>query len=133
MADLKFRPEIEILHASDVGRRRLWSEEEKLRIVEESLRGSRQSSATARRHGISRSLLTRWRSDYRASLLGGRSGAQFVPVTFKLEASVQAAPKADTRCQERIEIVLVNGRRVIVPATIDPDSLARLLAALERT
>ena len=31
------------------------------------------------------------------------------------------------------EIVLVNGRRVIVPATIDPDSLARLLPVLERT
>ena len=35
MADLKFRPEIEILSACDVGRRRQWSEDEKLRIVEE--------------------------------------------------------------------------------------------------
>jgi transposase len=133
MADLKFRPEIEILSASDAGRRRHWNEDEKLRIVEESFHGSRQSSATARRHGISRSLLTRWRSDYRAGLLGGRAGAQFVPVTFKPEVAVRAAPKADTGCQERIEIVLVNGRRVIVPATIDPDSLARLLPVLERT
>jgi len=71
MADLKFRPEIEILSASDVGRRRQWSEDEKPRIVEESLRGSRQTSATAWRHGISRSLPRRWRSDYRAGLLGG--------------------------------------------------------------
>lgn len=133
MADLKFRPEIEVLSASDAGRRRHWNEDEKLRIVEESFHGSRQSSATARRHGISRSLLTRWRSDYRAGLLGGRAGAQFVPVTFKPEVAVRAAPKADTGCQERIEIVLVNGRRVIVPATIDPDSLARLLPVLERT
>lgn len=133
MADLKFRPEIEILSASDAGRRRHWNEDEKLRIVEESFHGSRQSSATARRHGISRSLLTRWRSDYRAGLLGGRAGAQFVPVTFKPEVAVRAAPKADTGCQERIEIVLVNDRRVIVPATIDPDSLARLLPVLERT
>ena len=85
-------------------------------LVEESLRGSRQSSATARRHGISRSLLTRWRSDYRAGMLGGRAGAQFVPVTFKPEVTVRAAPKADAGCQERIEIILVNGRRVIVPA-----------------
>ena len=40
-------------------------------IVEESLRGHRQGSATARRYGISRSLLTRWRKDYRLGLLGG--------------------------------------------------------------
>lgn len=115
------------------GRRRLWSGEEKLRIVAESLRGSRQSSATARRYGISRSLLTRWRSDYRAGLLGGRDSAQFVPVTFKLEVAARARSKADTGCPERIEVVLANGRRVIVPATIDPDSLARLLPVLERT
>jgi transposase len=132
MADLKFRPEIEILHASDVGRRRLWSEEEKLRIVEESLRGSRQSSATARRHGISRSLLTRWRSDYRAGLLGGRAGPRFVPVTVQPEAATQPVPKASARCRERIEIVLGNGRRILVPATIDPEALARLLPVLER-
>jgi transposase len=40
---------IEILSADDVGRRREWSDEDKLRIVEESLRGYRQGSATARR------------------------------------------------------------------------------------
>jgi len=53
--------QIEVLPADDLGRRRHWTDEEKIRIVEESLRGYRQGSATARRYGLSRSLLTTWR------------------------------------------------------------------------
>jgi hypothetical protein len=45
----------------DTGRRRRWSEEEKLKIVVENLRGPRQVAATARGYGPSRSLLLRWR------------------------------------------------------------------------
>ena len=49
---------IEIFAADGIGRRRHGSDEDKLRIVDESLRGYRQGSATARRYGISRSLLS---------------------------------------------------------------------------
>ena len=55
------RPVLERLEVVETGRRRRWTEDEKLRIVAESLSGSRQVSSTARRHGISRSLLTTWR------------------------------------------------------------------------
>jgi len=65
MADLTFRPEIEVLSAADGMRRRHWGDADKLRIVEESFVGRRQASATARRHGISLSLLTVWRRQYR--------------------------------------------------------------------
>ncbi|WP_375293267.1 transposase [Bradyrhizobium sp. sGM-13] len=41
----------------DTGRRRRWSEDEKLKIVLESLQNPRSVSSTARRYGISRSLL----------------------------------------------------------------------------
>ena len=50
-------PQVCRLEVVDTGRRRRWSFEEKLRIVEESHQGHRQVSATARRHGISASLL----------------------------------------------------------------------------
>ncbi|MCP3397056.1 transposase [Bradyrhizobium sp. CCGB20] len=43
----------------DTGRRRRWSEDEKLKIVLESLQAPRQVAATARRYGVSRSLLLR--------------------------------------------------------------------------
>jgi transposase len=41
----------------DTGRRRRWSEDEKLKIVPERLQAPRQVAATARRYGVSRSLL----------------------------------------------------------------------------
>ncbi len=58
------------LEVVETGRRRRWSEEQKLRIVLESLAGPRLASATARRHGISRSLLTRWRREFRPTQEG---------------------------------------------------------------
>ena len=51
----------ERLTVVELGRRRRWSEEEKLRIVLESLEAPRLVSPTARRYGISRSLLMAWR------------------------------------------------------------------------
>jgi transposase len=45
------------LEVVDTGRRRRWSEDEKLKIVLENLQAPRQVAATARRYGISRSLL----------------------------------------------------------------------------
>src|SRR5208283_4427656 len=65
------------LEIVDTGRRRRWSEAEKLRIVEESFSAPRQISATARRHGISNALLFAWRKAYREGRLGVVPG--FVP------------------------------------------------------
>ncbi len=136
MACAKVISEFEVLAADDVGRRRTWTDEEKIRIVEESLRGHRQGSATARRLGISRSLLTRWRAEYRAGRLGSgvpmftavtlASGAAS-PVISEAPPPVGAAPAREAT----IEIVLRNGRRMIVPASIAPAVLARLLPILE--
>ena len=53
--------QVERLEVVETGRRRRWSEDEKLKIVLESLQAPRQVAATARRYGISRSLLLRWR------------------------------------------------------------------------
>jgi len=49
------------LEVVSVGRRRRWSVEEKVRVVEESLGGHRRASATVRRYDISNSLLFKWR------------------------------------------------------------------------
>lgn len=132
MACAKVISQFEVLPAGDAGRRRGWTDEEKVRIVEESLGGHRQGSATARRYGISRSLLTRWRKEHRLGLLEGAPSAGFSPVRIAPEpprpAAVTAAASA---AAERVEITLVNGRRLSVPATIDPDALGRLLQVLE--
>ncbi|MDA3857265.1 MAG: hypothetical protein PF480_03260 [Roseovarius sp.] len=47
MSDFIKRPQIEVLSAADGDRRRCWSDDDKLRIVEESFVGDRQAAATA--------------------------------------------------------------------------------------
>src|SRR3954454_22271734 len=53
--------QLERLEVVETGRRQRWSDDEKLRIVTESFEAPRAISSTARRHGISRSLLMTWR------------------------------------------------------------------------
>jgi transposase len=62
----KHSAQIGRLEVVEMGRRRRWSEDEKLRIVLESLQGPRQVSATARQYGVARSLLLKWRRSFRA-------------------------------------------------------------------
>ena len=109
----------------DTGRRRRWSAHEKRRIVEESLSGPRQASATARRHGISNQLLFAWRKAYREGRLGAIPG--FVPAMIVPE---QPEKGTGTGCR-RIEIVMANGRRVIVDCDVDVETLLRIMRGLE--
>jgi transposase len=130
MADHKFRPEIEVLSAEDVPRRRNWDDADKIRIVEESFVGHRQVSATARRHGVSRSLLTTWRRQFREGELGGDPSPAFVPLALAPAVSATSAAPA-TRPDARVEILLGNGRRLVVPVDVDPTALARLIAVVD--
>jgi transposase len=114
------------LEVVDTGRRRRWSEDEKLRIVAESFAGPRLVSVTARRHGVSRSLLFSWRKAYRAGQLGEVAG--FVAAIVAPEVRKESA-RAES-C--RIEIVSANGRRVIVDGAVNVEALLRIVAGLER-
>ncbi|MDX0985806.1 transposase [Sinorhizobium medicae] len=124
---------IEVLSADDLGRRRDWSDEEKVRIVEESLQGFRQGSATARRYGLSRSLLTTWRRQYRSGLLSASVSTGFVPLSLSPPAAASWDMTAPPRSEDdkTIEIGLQNGRRLTIPASLDPTILARLLPVLD--
>jgi transposase len=62
----KHSTQIERLEVVETGRRRRWTDDEKLRIVLESMQTPRAISSTARRHGISRSLLMTWRRAFHA-------------------------------------------------------------------
>ena len=55
-------PRIQILSVSDTGRRRRWTDDEKIRIVEESRRDGVTLAEVARRHEISTGQLYTWRS-----------------------------------------------------------------------
>ena len=119
------------LEVVETGRRRRFREDEKLKIVMESMAGPRLVSTTARRHGISRSLLLTWRRAFQTQ--GTRSS--FVPAVIVPEPPPrppQIAPSPTRTDQGRIEIVLARGRRVLVEETVDPEALARVLQVLER-
>ena len=122
--------QIERLEVVDTGRRRRWSEDEKLKIVLESMQAPRQVAATARRYGISRSLLINWRRSFRPER-HDPEGQQigFVPAMVVPEA----APTVTTvPARGRMVIVIANGGRVIVDAGVDAAALARVLEVLER-
>jgi transposase len=115
------------LEIVDTGRRRRWSEAEKLRIVEESYTAPRQASATARRHGISNQLLFAWRKAYREGRLGEGGVRGFVPATIVPEQPEKGPEPAGGR----MEVVSVNGRRVIVEPDVDVAALLRIIRGLE--
>lgn len=119
------------LEVVTTGRRRRWSVEEKVRIVEESLTGHRQASATARRHGIPSSLLFKWRKDYRDGCLGGAPmPARFVSAVVTPAAAGTA--EEHPRHGGRMEIALPDGSRVAMGADVDAAALARVLEVLDR-
>jgi transposase len=105
-----------------VGRRRRWTDEEKARIVAESLDPTTTSSAVARRYGLHVSQLSTWRQQLqrRTSAATEVSGPGFVPI---LLAEDSAAP---VTAAGRMEIAL--GSVVVrVGADVDGPALRRVL------
>ena len=128
----KYSTQIERLEVVETGRRRRWSEEEKLRIVLESLETARAISSTARRHGISRSLLMTWRRALRSEPMARDLQQQtgFAQAMVAAAEPVPAEPSAPA--SSRMVIEIGKDRRVIVDAGVDAAALARVLAILER-
>jgi transposase len=125
--------QVERLHVVETGRRRRWSDEEKLRIVMESASGPRLVSSTARRYKISVPQLFGWRKSFGVLKPTDRpSGrAEFFPVA--IESGKVEVPKSGTRVggAARIEIEVPCGRILRVDAEIDTGVLARLLSVVD--
>jgi len=111
------------------GGRRRFSDEAKLRIVEESYSGRRLGSATARKYAITRSQLNDWRDAARAGRLSPASSAGFIPAVIVPEMTATTSPPLVDG--SRIEIVTANGRRVVVDGRVDVDTLLRIVRGLE--
>jgi transposase len=102
-----------------VGRRRRWTDEEKARIVAESLDPATTVSAVARRYGLHASQLFTWQRQLATPAV--REVPAFVPVVVAAEDNL--AP-AEMPC--RIEIAL--GPAVVrVGADVDAAALRRVL------
>jgi transposase len=123
---------VERLEIVETGRRRRWSEDEKLKIVVESFRSPRQVAATARRHGISRWQLHEWRRAFRAAQNEAAAEPQggFAPVTLTVNPPSAAPELPALRDAGTIEIDFANGARMRVTGAIDGATLAAALRAL---
>ena len=122
---------VERLEIVETGRRRRWSEDEKLKIVVESFQSPRQVAATARRHGISRWQLHEWRRAFRATQAKtAEPQFGFVPATIAAEPHPPPRELAAPPDTGMIEIDFANGARMRVTGAIDGATLAAALRAL---
>jgi transposase len=123
-----------------IERRRRWSHDDKIRIVEETLVPGAKVTEVARRNGVAASLVFAWRRQARSV---EQVGPRFAPVQIAtsevLEETSKLLPADDRRVRSvaagrigLIEIDLGNRRRILVDAHVDPDALARVLEVLER-
>jgi transposase len=120
--------QVERLEVVDTGRRRRWSEDEKLKIVLESLQAPRQVAATARRYGVSRSLLLRWRRSFHPEPKDAVHQAGFVPAMVVAESgTIGPAGPAGSGA---IEIEFAAGARMRITGTVDAATLKAAVAAL---
>jgi transposase len=124
-----------------VERRRRWSSDEKMRLVEETLVPGAKISEVARRNGISASLLFTWRRQSRAVEAPAVPRFAAVQIAGPVAVAEPARPPSDGPPLPRpatssrgglIEISLGGGKRVRVDASFDAAALARVLDVLER-
>ena len=90
--------QVKRLEVVDTGRRRRWSEDEKLKIVLESLQAPRQVAATARRYGVSRSLLLRWRRSFRPEPKDAADQPGLVPAIVVAQSGPTSGPMRAWLC-----------------------------------
>jgi transposase len=122
--------QVERLEVVDTGRRRRWSEDEKLKIVMESLRAPRQVAATARRYGVSRSLLLRWRRSFHPEPQDAPGQVGFVPARVVPDCGVAPGPVGPASSGGAIEIEFAAGVRMRITGAVDAATLKAVVAAL---
>lgn len=81
--------------------------------------------AYARRHGLSYPTLTHWRRRV-AGKTRRRSESRSAPAVF-----VEAVASKRASAEDRFEIELRGGARILVPAQFDAEALRSLVSALE--
>ena len=141
--DHKLKPEPAALQRLEVitgtGRRRRFSDAEKIRIIEETLAAGAVVSEVARRHGLSPQQLFGWRRQARQPVVtsADTQALQFVPAVIEAElpeATVRRRSRSPMRQADRscgiIEIEL-EGVTVRVGRGADAKTVATVLRALK--
>jgi len=98
-------------------RRRLWTAEEKRRIVEQTLCSDSSVAVVARQHGVNANQVFYWRKLYRAVQLGKNEqpeGMRLLPVSVSDEEPSQTAPEQKTPAPSGVTInIEIPGRALV--------------------
>ena len=122
--------QVERLEVVETGRRRRWSEDEKLKIVLESLQAPRQVAATARRYGVSRSLLLRWRRLFQSEPKDATAQQVACGPARVVPESGAASGPGGSAGSGAIEIEFAAGARMRITGAVDAATLKAVVAAL---
>ena len=118
--------------SADKRRRRVRPEDEKRQIVAETYERGASVSAVARRLDLNANLLFSWRRVMgRVAPVSADEPTRFVPAVIGTEVEAASTPVPPPPAGA-MEIVLVDGDRVIVDRTVDGAALARVIEALSR-
>ncbi len=113
-------------------RRRVRPEDEKRRIVAETYERGASVSAVARRHGLNANVLFTWRRVMgQVAPASAEEPPSFVPAVIVTEAEAASTPVPPSPAGA-MEIVLLDGARVVLDRTVDGAALARVIRALSR-
>ena len=143
MLDHKLKPEPEPVHRLEVitgtGRRRRFSDDDKARIMEETLAPGVFVSEVARRHGLSPQQLFGWRRQARQPVAASTDpqAPQFVPAVIEAQVPERKVrrPRRDPRRQAialaGIIEIEIDGVTVRVGRGADAKTVAAVLCALK--
>jgi transposase len=119
-----------------VERRRKWTAQEKAALLAEVEAEGGKVTIVARRHQIAESVLYNWRAAWKAAAtaMPGPRAPTFMPVGL-LAGSDHRDPTRPLRANHggtgEIEIVLPNGARLSVDASVNEKALSRVLRAMK--
>ena len=113
-------------------RRRVWSVDDKRRIVAETLAPGASVSVVARRHDLNANMLFTWRRAVEAGALPAADDkVMFVPATITAAPATTISPPSPVTVGG-MEIVLASGDRIIVGIDVDAAALSRVVKVLLR-
>jgi len=111
-------------------KRRVWEDDEKVRIVAQTRVRGVSVSQVARRYDVNANLVFTWRRDPRFNPPPPEDpAATFLPVEVVAEPAVIDPPVLEPTAA-KIEIVLPTGHRISISGAYDPEALCRLVRGL---
>jgi transposase len=126
-------PRVEIFQGQA---RRRWSNEDKRRLVDETLAPGATVHGVARRHGLNTSQLFTWRKRFRAEVsrptVPGFAAVALAPAALPIPTDGATQPPAVPTSSGLIEVELPDGARVRISGAPDPATVAAALRALVR-